>query len=708
MPDLPTVDLLGWTLLHFVWQGALLAALLAGVLHLLQNHTPRVRYAVSCVALLGLFALPVGTSVLLIEQEASVEQQAAATVAVAPAVSTLQPSPEAASVAKTDSSWRDQVIAGLQPVLPWVVLGWGIGVMIFALRLVGGAWRVRRLRRTSTPVSSAWQKRLQALSEQMGLRRSVGLRQSDCVEGPVVAGWWRPVILVPAGLLSGLPPEQVEALLLHELAHVRRHDVLVGRLQAVVETLLFFHPATWWISQQVRQSREACCDDRAVRAGTDRTVYARALTAVAERAVAGSTTAWAPAASDGSLLSRIRRLLSPEASPSKYAQGLSMAAAVLLLMGVPLGLAACASQQSTTEADSQTSAATTEVEAEEPVKTNSPSAPKAPSADAERQKIIVVQGDSTKHTVRVEADGPVEVDSLEKGVYVFRYNGRTDTLDVPHLDEVPHLDRLERGLEFRFDSDSLDRALRARINPDSLEREIRLRFDPDSLEQDVLQMRLRADSLLRWHGEHADSLRRHVEEMRERMEREMPDRLREQARHLREQAERMEERAEELEAPEPPEAPEAPTDTSGRSDASIQQLERTEEGTIRARVRVDDRDTILVAQVERHPIPAKDDLDVLLRTARRASHHQQRAEALEALAKGPYAERPTAQRLFRQRARDTSATDLERWRALSGLGQHGGARAVAALETVRETAQNAELRGLARHHLEQTRPPSEN
>ena len=565
MPDLwmlgssSTVDLLGWTLLHVVWQGALLAALLAGALYLLRHHTPRVRYAVSCAALVGLLALPVGTSLFLSGAEP--------TPTADPAVSALMntdraaiPSP-AESVAATPASpsWPDQATAWLQPVLPWLVWGWGIGVILFALRFAGGAWRVRRLRTRSTRAPSEWRGRLQALADRMDLRQSVALRQSERVEGPVVAGWWRPVVLVPTGLLSGLPPAQVEALLLHELAHVRRHDILVGRLQAVVETLLFFHPATWWISRQVRQTREACCDDCAVRAGTDRTVYARALAAMAERAVAGSTAAWAPAASDGSLLTRIRRLLSPPEESSPHTQRLSMAAAVLLLVGVPLGLAACASQQSATDADSSQ---TTTVERnsdghDEPAP---PVKAENPITDTDERNIIVLRDDSTERAIRIESSGPVRVDSLDGGAYVLRYDGRVDTLALPDLPDLSHLDDLER--EFAVDADSLERVLRARVNADSIRRVVRMRIDRDSLEEEVVEMRLRADSLARWHREHADSLRRHLDSLRQRMVRERPKRLREQARRLREQAERLERRAEEMEAPAPPE-PAAPDSVDG-------------------------------------------------------------------------------------------------------------------------------------------------
>lgn len=599
MPDLwtlasaPTVDLLGWTLLHVVWQGALLAALLAGALRLLRHHTPRVRYAVSCAALLGLLALPVGTALFLSETGAPVENAPASAVVSVPAESpALDQSPDPESVAEEELSWQEQVAAWAQPVLPWLVFGWGLGVLVFAGRLAGGAWRVRRLRRQSRSAPSEWQTRLQALAEQMGLRRSVALRRSERVESPMVAGWWRPVVLVPAGLLSGLPPAQVEALLLHELAHVRRHDVLVGRLQAIVETLLFFHPATWWISGQVRQTREACCDDLAVRAGAARTVYARALTTLAERAGAGSTAAWAPAAGDGSLLSRIQRLLAPTEAPSKHTQRLSLAAAVLLLVGVPLGLAACASQQSTTETD-----ASVEVDSlrdgalavQRGGEVDTIDYPR-PWVELRDDGIVQHHRDGTVDTIQTErlddgrlvlqrgevsdtishshvrfgrleggghvvyndkdggASPPSKLEHLDDGTLVVRRDGRVDTLDYPLLFRVSDSDRPRRR------------------NLNSLRHQ-------------------RADSLARRHREHADSLRRHIEQVRTRTEREMPDRLREQARRLREQAERLEKRAEEMETPASPMSPPDPeqnpttgTEGEGTSRFFLKDLQVTVDG----------------------------------------------------------------------------------------------------------------------------------
>ncbi len=549
----PTVELLGWTLLHFVWQGALMAAVLAGALHLLRHHPPRVRYAVGCVALLGLLALPIGTGVVL---SGGVDPSAPGAPASMGVVDNEVTSAEASyatePAAAPPASWWAWAASRIQPALPWGVVAWGLGVIIVALRLGGGAWRMRRVRRSSRSAPPEWQDRLRTLADRMRVGASVDLRQSDRVDGPVLAGWWRPVILVPAGFLSGLPPAQVEALLLHELAHVRRYDVLVGRLQAVVETLLFFHPATWWVSRQVRQAREACCDDLVVQAGSERTTYAQALTALAEQAVEGTaTTAWGPAATDGSLLNRIQRLVGPPEAPSTTGRRLSIVAVVLLMVTVPVGLAACASQQSSTEATSSEAKALAEEDVPEPSS--------SPRQDSEEEPAVVsVRGDSNRRVVTIVDREAVEVDSLERAIL-----GDIDPDSLKRLIQTRFdADSLKRMFRERFDLDSLEhRALQVRWQADSLARSFKDRISGDEFDdgtadstfyfdkfnREDFEFDLNVDSLIRRQKEYADSLRRHFDQLRERMEREAPEHLREEARRLREQAEELEERAEEME-----------------------------------------------------------------------------------------------------------------------------------------------------------------
>ncbi len=168
----------------------------------------------------------------------------------------------------------------MQPAqfLPWVVIVWLAGAMVFWVRLAGGwvvAARMRSMLVRRAPPE--WQETLKKLGARIGLSRPVRLLVSALVQVPTVVGWLRPVVLVPVGALGGLPAEHLEALLLHELAHIRRHDYLINILQSVAESLLFYHPAVWWVSGHIRAERELCCDDVAVSVSGDVLTYARAL-----------------------------------------------------------------------------------------------------------------------------------------------------------------------------------------------------------------------------------------------------------------------------------------------------------------------------------------------------------------------------------------------------------------------------------------------
>ena len=155
---------------------------------------------------------------------------------------------------------------------------WLAGAMAFWVRLMGGWVVAARMRSTLVrPAPPEWRQALGELGARIGLSRPVRLLVSALVEVPAVVGWLRPVVLVPVGALAGLPAEQMEALLIHELAHIRRHDYLVNILQSVAEALLFYHPAVWWVSGHIRAERELCCDDVAASGRGDVLTYARAL-----------------------------------------------------------------------------------------------------------------------------------------------------------------------------------------------------------------------------------------------------------------------------------------------------------------------------------------------------------------------------------------------------------------------------------------------
>ena len=214
------VPALGWVLLYFVWQGVIVGAVSAVLLWLLRHASARWRYAVCALALLLCLCIPTVHLLSLLS-----------------GTSLAQLPMDAPPV------WR----AALQAWIPALVLAWSAGVGLMSLRLgLGLAW-VGRLRRQAVAAPAIWQTRLDALALRMGLRRSrqIPLKLHAGLASPVTVGFWRPVILLPAALLSGMPVALLEALLAHELAHVRRWDYLVNLLQSVAEALLFFHPVVW-------------------------------------------------------------------------------------------------------------------------------------------------------------------------------------------------------------------------------------------------------------------------------------------------------------------------------------------------------------------------------------------------------------------------------------------------------------------------------
>jgi TonB family protein len=282
-------QLFSLALLHFVWQGTFIAILLAIGLFGMRKRSANARYLVSCAALAVLLVLPVLTMYLLYQSPAPVS-----------GVQLASPNSAAAPLPPRNTHWLVSLEA-------WVVPVWCFGVLLFSIRLVWGSRQVSRLRHHGQPAGESLHAAIARLGERMGLKRRVGVLIADLGDSPSVVGLVRPVILLPAATLLGLSPEQLEAVLAHELAHIRRYDYLINLLQMLAEALLFYHPAVWWISARIRRERELCCDDEAVRACGNSFCYARALTAlerlrvIRPRLALGST--------DGPLAYRIKRLV---------------------------------------------------------------------------------------------------------------------------------------------------------------------------------------------------------------------------------------------------------------------------------------------------------------------------------------------------------------------------------------------------------------
>src|SRR3954470_15484509 len=326
----PAVQAIAWALVHFLWQGALVGLATAGALSLLKKGSAATRYAVAAGALLLLVALPIATAMRLAGTPAT-----ASTFVASPPQQTSPSSPGGLGGRLGEEGRGDEGLSAAipPPVLPWILSLWLAGVFLLSIYHLGGFLQARQLTRTGHALGGDLETMVRSLTRRLGIARAVQLLESAAVPVPAVIGWLRPVILVPASALAGLSPQQLEAVLAHELAHVRRHDYLINLLQAAVETLLFYHPAVWWVSSQMRRERENCCDDLAVAVCGDRLGYARALADLeGQRAAAPRLSL---AANGGSLLDRIRRLVGAPAPRSRR----SWAAGLLALALLPAGAA---------------------------------------------------------------------------------------------------------------------------------------------------------------------------------------------------------------------------------------------------------------------------------------------------------------------------------------------------------------------------------
>jgi len=314
---------LGWALLLFLWQGAVLAALFAAALTIFGGA--RARYALGVATLMLMLAAPVVTF-LTVWHQASTATSATGSLPVVIAASRTLVSSASAGAPAT----RERAAADL---FPWLVETWLVGVILLGLRAAGGLVLLERLeRREAAPATSALRSTCLDLQRRLGIDRAIRYCECRMLEAPAVIGWFRPVVLLPATALMGLRQAQLEAVIAHELAHIRRLDGLVNLLQMLAETLLFYHPAVWWVSHRIRAERENCCDDIAVSVCGDAVAYASTLVSMAEWR---SRPSLAMAANHGSLSRRVARLLGI-GSLMRRSSGAGWATVALCLAGALL------------------------------------------------------------------------------------------------------------------------------------------------------------------------------------------------------------------------------------------------------------------------------------------------------------------------------------------------------------------------------------
>lgn len=309
---------IGWAIIHSIWQGGLLALLLALILRALPNLTSNARYGLCCLVLGLMLACPAATAYLFNPAAAAggnieetnpppalnAGQQRAGSITITKAGEDKETVVPAGSKLAAPADFTSQ----MEKYFPWVILFWALGVLIFSIRLGGGFIYTRRLvKQAADPGGNRSLTLLNELVQKLGIKRTVKVFESALIQVPMTIGWLYPVILLPPSALLGLTPEQLQSIIAHELVHIKRHDYLVNLGQALVETLLFYHPAARWVSNKIRKEREFVCDDLTLALCENALVYARALTKVAR--FGNEANGLEMAATGGNLKSRIHRLV---------------------------------------------------------------------------------------------------------------------------------------------------------------------------------------------------------------------------------------------------------------------------------------------------------------------------------------------------------------------------------------------------------------
>lgn len=323
------INAVGWTILHSIWQGAAVALGFAILMFFLRRYSSRTRYFVGVMALLLVLGISLTTFINIYDSGT---------------IANIPPPPEGISASALSGTSGGQNLdePGIfltfkeyfNRHMPLIVTLWFLGILVFVLKLTGGFLYNQRVKSHQTqPLDKFWQNHLQKLRLQAGIKKPVRLLEAALVKVPMTIGHLKPVILLPVGMITGMPRDQVEALLAHELAHILRRDYLVNIMQNVIDILYFYHPAVKWLSSHVRAERENCCDDIAVSLSGDSLNFARALSNIGgSAAVYKANPALTAAGKRSLLLSRIKRLFAPRKKGGEFTEGFIGACIMVLFV----------------------------------------------------------------------------------------------------------------------------------------------------------------------------------------------------------------------------------------------------------------------------------------------------------------------------------------------------------------------------------------
>ncbi|WP_295117243.1 M56 family metallopeptidase [uncultured Chitinophaga sp.] len=319
----------GWTLLHSFWQAFVVFACLRIVLKIWPAASSAAKYHLSFLSLAGIFTWFVATfwqQMLAIRESQLVMHF----VANNPLIADMQVAQLPAAAPANNLKW---LFPGMEVYFPVLVGIYVVGVAVMTIKLVLDLAQLQQVRRAAMlQIDTQWEKQLKMLATRLGVNKKVQLHISSSVQVPVMIGFIRPLILLPAAMINNLSTDQLEAILLHELAHIKRHDYLLNIFQTIVETILFFNPFIWWISKNIRIEREHCCDDLVIASTVQPLHYAKALVALEEYRLTTNPMAMAIADNKQFLFHRIKRIMEMKTSHRNYSQ--QLLALLIILTGV--------------------------------------------------------------------------------------------------------------------------------------------------------------------------------------------------------------------------------------------------------------------------------------------------------------------------------------------------------------------------------------
>ncbi len=329
------ITALGWNIFHILWQGIIIALVLSVILRFLKGKSAQIRYLISLVSLFLMLGLSIfnftnnyDNNLDTATNTNSLDQSESTNVLLIDLNNT-----EINATSKEVLAKFKNKLENIDKYFPLIVNIWIIGMLIFIVKFILNYLYTNRLKKIKiTSISEEWLVRFLKLQEQLKINRTVSYIESQLIKIPLVLGYLKPVIVIPVEMLSGIPSNQIEAIIAHELAHIRRNDYIFNVLQTIIETVFFFHPAVWYISSRIRNERENCCDDMALTVCDGSLVYAKALVSVQELTLGKHYAAVAFSGRKKHLLNRIKRMIMKQKVKSNFTD--KIIAAIIILSGV--------------------------------------------------------------------------------------------------------------------------------------------------------------------------------------------------------------------------------------------------------------------------------------------------------------------------------------------------------------------------------------